>query len=235
MAHTAATLRSMKQLYCVRGYRSAVAGMMGAMPLNEAMARSVGSDSIESFDRIGAAELSLLEELGFARGNALVDVGCGSVRLASQIVGRFGDSVCYVGTDVVPELLDFARERTPRPYSFLCVDACVIPAPDESADFVTLFSVFTHLRRREIHQYLREARRVLRPGGRIVFSYLSPLLHRGIFLRTAWRRGNIENHFATSGTIARWARTHRFSAPQLFPGRIGQSVAVLHKPIMAYR
>jgi len=47
-----------------------------------------------------------------------------------------------------------------------------IPEGDGKADMVCFFSVFTHLLQEESYLYLEEARRVLRPGGRIVASYL---------------------------------------------------------------
>ena len=37
---------------------------------------------------------------------------------------------------------------------------------------VCAFSLFTHLRHEETYVYLAEAMRVLKPGGRIVFSFL---------------------------------------------------------------
>ena len=37
---------------------------------------------------------------------------------------------------------------------------------------VTFFSVFTHLLHEESFVYLREARRVLKPGGKVVLSFL---------------------------------------------------------------
>ena len=48
----------------------------------------------------------------------------------------------------------------------------LIPEQDGVADFVAFFSVGTHLLNEEFFVYLEEARRVLRPGGRIVLSFL---------------------------------------------------------------
>ena len=50
--------------------------------------------------------------------------------------------------------------------------ALYIPAPDACADMVCAFSVFTHLLHTETYLYLEDIRRVLRPGGRLVFSFL---------------------------------------------------------------
>jgi len=47
-----------------------------------------------------------------------------------------------------------------------------VPFPNNDADFASFFSVFTHLLHEETYCYLREARRVVKPAGLIVFSFL---------------------------------------------------------------
>lgn len=47
-----------------------------------------------------------------------------------------------------------------------------IPERDGRADVVCFFSVFTHLRHEETYLYLQEAKRVLKPTGKIIFSFL---------------------------------------------------------------
>ncbi|HEX2851830.1 MAG TPA: class I SAM-dependent methyltransferase, partial [Opitutaceae bacterium] len=97
-------------------------------------------------------------------------------RLASQLAHIPGLS--YVGTDVVPQLLEHAREICGRPdWKFLLTDGLTVPSDDNRADFVCFFSVFTHLRHEQSFRYLQEARRALRPGGLIVFSFLEFKIH----------------------------------------------------------
>ena len=47
-----------------------------------------------------------------------------------------------------------------------------IPEAADRADMVCFFSVFTHLLHEQSYVYLRDAKRVLKSGGRIVFSFL---------------------------------------------------------------
>jgi ubiquinone/menaquinone biosynthesis C-methylase UbiE len=80
--------------------------------------------------------------------------------------------VDYLGIDIVQSLLDYAKTRSPAHFRFLLNHTLHIPAPDASVDMVGAFSVFTHLLHAETFLYIEDIRRVLRPGGRLVFSFL---------------------------------------------------------------
>ncbi|MBC7368847.1 MAG: class I SAM-dependent methyltransferase [Undibacterium sp.] len=98
-------------------------------------------------------------------------MGYGSGRLASRLAPT--RHLKYIGTDVVQEFLDYAQQLTQRPdWDFIRVEDTVIPCADSTADFVCFFSVFTHLTHEDTYRYLREAKRVLKPAGKIVFSFL---------------------------------------------------------------
>jgi ubiquinone/menaquinone biosynthesis C-methylase UbiE len=134
------------------------------------MARAVGGGD---YHAIGEAERGVLVALGLKSGDGVIDVGCGSGRLATAL-DRSGPPVHYLGTDVVPELVSYARNRCANreTWRFSVVNGLAIPQPDASADFIAFFSVFTHLARSECLAYLKEAKRVVKPGGKIVVSYL---------------------------------------------------------------
>ncbi len=135
--------------------------------LSEAMSIAVGGE----FEAVGVLELGTLKHFGLKPDNYLVDVGCGSGRLASQLSGYLSGK--YLGIDIVPDLLAYARSITKRDdWRFEEAKGLVIPEQDNQADMVCFFSVVTHLLHEQSYVYLQEAKRVLKPGGKIVFSFL---------------------------------------------------------------
>ncbi len=135
----------------------------------EAFKRAVGG----KFREMGAAQAALILELAPESGFHLIDVGCGSGRLAHAL--RDETRVTYTGFDILPDLADYAREICNRPdWRFETISSLALPAPGAVGDIIVFMSVFTHLKPAEIKTYLAEALRVLKPGGRIVASYLDP-------------------------------------------------------------
>ena len=133
----------------------------------EAMSRAVGG----SFEVVGALELALLKRFGLAPQHHVVDVGCGSGRLAKPL-STFSKGG-YLGTDIVPDLVAYAERLVQRPdWKFQVAKGLTIPEEPGRADFVCFFSVLTHLRHEESFVYLQDAKRVAKPGGKIVFSFL---------------------------------------------------------------
>ena len=89
----------------------------------------------------------------------ILDAGCGTgINLA-----RLGAHGLSFGCDLSPEALAFCRERElPR---LARADVRRLPFRSESFDLVTFFDVLYHKDIPDDTAVLREARRVLRPGG----------------------------------------------------------------------
>lgn len=147
-------------------YRSHVDRLLAEHDREEAMRLAVGGH----WDAVAAVEEGVLRAAGLTDTSALVDVGCGSGRLASRLSSR-GFEGRYLGLDVVPVLIEHARTLAPA-LDFAVTDGLDIPAPDGEFDMVCFFSVFTHLPFEACFRLLCEAQRVLRPGGRVVASFL---------------------------------------------------------------
>jgi len=75
----------------------------------------------------------------------------------------------------------------------MLASAIPLPIPDRSIDRIFLWSVFTHLLEPDVRHYLREFKRVMRPGGRILASWFIVDEH---ILR------HIEDHRSPLGDLA---------------------------------
>ena len=172
-------MRAVKPHY-VRGYQDFTRDLLlSGVDEDEAVLLAVGGGAYEAH---GDVLREVVIAAGLEVGDTLVDVGCGAGRLPWAL-SRSRMDVAYLGTDVVPDLLSYARRKCGRPdWEFRLVDDLSIPAGDAEADLVTFFSVFTHLDPAEQATYLEEARRVVRPGGSIVVSYIE------LWRWSAWRR-----------------------------------------------
>jgi SAM-dependent methyltransferase len=91
-----------------------------------------------------------------------LDAGCGS-GLFSTLAIRKGAQL--TGIDAAPGLLEIARERNPE-NNFLEEDLEALPFGDNTFDVVTGFNSFQYSA--SFENALREARRVLKPGGKLV-------------------------------------------------------------------
>ena len=105
---------------------------------------------------------NVLEQLKLEKGDLLLDAGCGS-GLFSHMAIKSGAEV--TGVDAAPGLLELARERNPG-FNFLEEDLEALPFANDSFDIVTGFNSFQYAG--SFEHALLEAKRVLKPGGRLV-------------------------------------------------------------------
>jgi ubiquinone/menaquinone biosynthesis C-methylase UbiE len=113
---------------------------------------------------------SILDDLS---PGAALDAACGTGRFASHLLSR-GHRV--TGVDSSPDMLDVARRRLPAA-EFLLGSVEELPIADDSVDVVTCGLALAHLK--GVGPAMSEFARVLRPGGHLVISDVSP----GLILR----------------------------------------------------
>jgi SAM-dependent methyltransferase len=136
----------------VSAYRAHVQALLATHDRDKAFQLAVGG----KWESTGSLLIGALVLAGLTPDTQLVDVGCGSGRLAAALAPLWHGE--YLGIDVVPDLVDYAREQSPnRSWQFETISRLTIPAEDESKDLVCFFSVFTHLPRAELHLPARSA------------------------------------------------------------------------------
>jgi SAM-dependent methyltransferase len=109
----------------------------------------------------------LEETVGITKDDVVLEIGCG--------IGRVGQAlapICkrWIGCDVSPNMIRHSRERLASVSNVELVEISgfdLAPIPDASVDVVYCTVVFMHLDEWDRFNYVLEAYRVLRPGGRL--------------------------------------------------------------------
>jgi ubiquinone/menaquinone biosynthesis C-methylase UbiE len=109
----------------------------------------------------------ILRDLAWRAGERVLEIGCGAGAVLGVLARAFG-GIAVAGIDREPRQIAFAQRHLAKlaEHANLRVgDAAALPWPDASFDHAMTMWFLEHLR--EPLPALREARRVLRPGGTI--------------------------------------------------------------------
>jgi SAM-dependent methyltransferase len=143
-----------------------------------------------TFDASSLNHLATLQEhTPIAPDHAVLEIGCGIGRAAIQIASILGPNGSYVGIDIIKESIDWCTAnigaRHPN-FRFVHYDvadqlhnpggtsqatAIRLPVSDRSIERILLWSVFTHMAKRDVAHYLAEFARVLKPDGMIYATW----------------------------------------------------------------
>jgi len=118
-----------------------------------------------AFERLG----------GRVPGGRVLEVGCGRGALLQTLHGRFGARQ-VVGLDLDPRMLTSTR---PHPRGVLAADVTALPLAAGSVDAVFDFGAVHFVA--EWESALAEVRRVLRPGGRYFFEWVTGRVLRSLY------------------------------------------------------
>lgn len=108
------------------------------------------------------------EALAPAPGEHILDVGCGPGFYAAELLDEVGSDGSVVGVDVSPAMLGVAAKRSEgKPNAdFREGDATALPVDDGEFDAALSVQVLEYVA--DVTAALRELRRALRPGARVV-------------------------------------------------------------------
>jgi ubiquinone/menaquinone biosynthesis C-methylase UbiE len=162
--------------------------------------------------------------LDVAAGVELLDLACGHGRIANRLAVR---GARVTGLDATPGFLDQARADAVRAgveVTYVQGDMRSLPWPDESFDRVlSWFTSFGYFADDDNHRVLREACRVLRPGGQLLMEMnnLTELLPRWVPAAVVERDGDLcidraqfdptTGRATTERVVVRDGRTRRFT------------------------
>lgn len=132
-------------------------------------ARARVYDTLRPADAAWWEAFEALVELGDLRGRRVLDVGCGTGRLAGALAEEAHAKVW--GVDASAEMVDVARETLPAGIGVRQAEAESLPFRDNWFDRVTM-SLVLHLVERP--RALAEARRVVGDEGRVAISTFHP-------------------------------------------------------------
>lgn len=148
----------------------------GGIPLPPARLRVLvdGHARPEGFLRGGASDAAMIREAVAAAGSpiesmeAILDFGCGCGRIARNWAGLDGPEL--YGCDYNARLVDWCS----RNLAFLEARTNDLeppaPYPDERFDLVYAISILTHLTEPVARRWMGDWRRILKPGGLLLFS-----------------------------------------------------------------
>jgi SAM-dependent methyltransferase len=122
-------------------------------------------------------------------GRRTLDLGCGEGRLGAELQ-QLGHRV--VGVDSSPAMVEAASELIEATVA----DAPALPFEDGAFDLVAAFMSLQDMD--DLHGAVREAARVLEPGGRFCFNVLHPIASTG-----SWKSRGLDSAFTVGSYFER--------------------------------
>jgi ubiquinone/menaquinone biosynthesis C-methylase UbiE len=164
------------------------AGRDCALLLYDPCAKLLGMDG---------ARRALLDQAALEPGQRVLDVGCGTGTLATEIK-QLHPEVVVVGLDPDPQALERARRKAKRAAITVQFDqgfSDALPYPDASFDRVFSSFMLHHVPENEKEKMLAEIRRVLAPAGSLHLVDLGgPEARDGWFMRRLHSAHNLQHN-----------------------------------------
>lgn len=120
-------------------------------------------------------------------GEIILEIGFGTGYALSRIAAKTGGNGKVCGIDISPKMLELTKaklikKKIPGQVKLICGDAVRLPYPDNRFDAVFMSFTLELFDIPEIPLVLKEAKRVLKPGGRLIVLSTSKGHGRKIYL-----------------------------------------------------
>jgi ubiquinone/menaquinone biosynthesis C-methylase UbiE len=144
----------------------------------------VGDSAAEAYERnmvrgvFAAWAKFLVGAAAIEPGETILDIACGTGIVARHAAASTGPGGAVTGLEMNPAMLDVARRLSPAggaTMSWVEADATDMPLPDDAFDVALCQQGVQFFKQREAA--LAGMRRVLKPGGRLLFTVWRPLRH----------------------------------------------------------
>ena len=171
-----------------------------------------GPGDVRFFDRVAplydrlmpsAATDSLARGLSLSRRpvHRLLDLAGGTGRVARALPNAV-DGLDDAGVVVVDRSTGMLRVARARGHDCVAADATRLPVRDDAVDAVTVVDALHHVR--DQRALVREARRVVAPGGVVVVGEFDPTTLRGRALVALEHAVGFDSTFSTPDDLARF-------------------------------
>lgn len=111
---------------------------------------------------------------GVRPGDRVLDVGCGTGYLTRIMANVAGPGGRVTGVDPSPAMIEHAGKQAPANCSYLVNEGQSLDLADASCDVVVSTLAVHHIPEADRGRAIREMRRVLRPGGRLLIAEFRP-------------------------------------------------------------
>jgi ubiquinone/menaquinone biosynthesis C-methylase UbiE len=128
-------------------------------------------DGFTNHDRVRSALRSELGRMRIAKGEHIVDLGCGTGNLTAVLLDLLGQCGHITAVDFSPQMIDCARAKFPDPrVTWLTADAASLPLDDGSCDRIICFSAWPHFPHPAT--VLKDMHRILRGRGTLTVLHI---------------------------------------------------------------
>ena len=141
--------------------------------------------------RTGMLDTWILDAIGDVAGRSVIDIGCGEGRFCRLLAGR---GAAVTGVDLTEPLIERARALGGERQTYLVGDAEDLEGVlDASFDVAVSYIVLVDLL--DYRRSVREAFRVLRPGGQFVVCTIHPMRSAVVGPENWVRDGDTKLHY----------------------------------------